>query len=238
MVAVLAVLTSIVAAAVTGVKSAGTDGQVKSDAKATQTAVDNYNNKSIKIGQSREAQPEVVVSTTGASDFHIYADVFRAGESAGTKASGTVTVSNFASLPGEVVTADGTVFTAVASNPVGNQFQASTSDTVTATNLASAIDSALGSVSATSSRDVVIINAATAGASENAITLASSTSNLVLSAAILSGGTDATDGARDNVILVRTDGKGETLADKVTPLREDVRRCGAGAALCRFYRGY
>ena len=50
-IAVLAVLTAIVAAAVTGAKSTGTDGQVKSDAKATETALDNYNNKSIRTGQ-------------------------------------------------------------------------------------------------------------------------------------------------------------------------------------------
>ena len=215
-VAVLAVLTAIVAAAVTGIKSTGVDGQVKSDAKASQTAIDNFNNKSIKTAQFPEAQPEVVVSTVGASDFHIYADVFRVGESSATKASGTVTVTNFATLPGATVTIDGIVFTGVAANPGANEFQASTSDEVTAASLNTAIIPH-PTVDATVSGAVVTINAVSAGDSGNAITLASSTGNLALSAATLSGGADVTDGAGDNVILVRTDGLGETLADKVTP---------------------
>ena len=83
-VAVLAVLTAIVAAAVTGVKSTGTDGQVKStgtdgqvksDAKASQTAIDNFGNKSIKTGQF----PDVAVSDGS----HTYVDVVDAG-TAGT----------------------------------------------------------------------------------------------------------------------------------------------------------
>ena len=74
-VAVLAVLTAIVAAAVTGVKSTGTDGQVKSDAKAAQTAIDNFGNKSIKSGQF----PDVAVSDTS----NTYVDVVDAG-TAGT----------------------------------------------------------------------------------------------------------------------------------------------------------
>ena len=82
-VAVLAVLTAIVAAAVIGVKSTGTDGQVKSDAKATQIALDNYNNKSIKARQFPEAQLDLVVSTAGASNFHINADVAGLGSGDG-----------------------------------------------------------------------------------------------------------------------------------------------------------
>ena len=76
-VAVLAVLTAIVAAAVTGVKSTGQDGQVKSDAKAAQTAIDNFGNKSIKSGQF----PDVAVTDST----HIYTDVTDAGSPAVTR---------------------------------------------------------------------------------------------------------------------------------------------------------
>ena len=110
---------------------------------------------------------------------------------AAVKASGTVTVSSFASLPGEVVTADGTAFTAVSSAPGANEFLASTSDEVTATSLASAIDSGLASVDATAGGAVATITAATAGASENSITLVSSTSSLAVSGSTLTGGKDA-----------------------------------------------
>ena len=82
-VAVLAVLTTIVAAAVTGVKSTSADGQVKGDGKAAQIAVDNYSNKSISTGQFPEVRPDAVVSTAGASNFHINADVAGVGSGDG-----------------------------------------------------------------------------------------------------------------------------------------------------------
>jgi len=74
-VAILGVLMAVVGAAVTGIKSQSTDGQVKTDAKATQTAVDNYNNKSISTGKF----PEVALSAGG----HRYADVFAVGVTGG-----------------------------------------------------------------------------------------------------------------------------------------------------------
>ena len=89
-VAIIAVLMGITAAAVTGTKSQSTEGQVKSDGKATQTAGDNFNNKSIETGKFPEVQPDSVVATAGSS-FHIYADVFRVAPSTGsapTTASG------------------------------------------------------------------------------------------------------------------------------------------------------
>lgn len=67
---ILAVLMAIVMPAVTGTKSVSVEGQVLSDAKSVQTAVDNFNNKSIKVG----AFPEVVLAT----GTHAYSDVYAA----------------------------------------------------------------------------------------------------------------------------------------------------------------
>jgi len=82
-VAIIAVLMGIVSAAVSGTKSQSVEGQVKSDGKATQTAVDNFNNKSINTGLFPEKDPDTVVTTGSASNFHIYADVFAVGSEAG-----------------------------------------------------------------------------------------------------------------------------------------------------------
>ena len=57
-VAIMGVLMAVVGAAVTGIKSSSVDGQVQSDAKATQTATDNYNNKSINTGQFPDTTPD------------------------------------------------------------------------------------------------------------------------------------------------------------------------------------
>ena len=57
-VAILGVLMAVVGAAFTGIKSSSVDGQVQSDAKASQTATDNYNNKSIKTGQFPDTTPD------------------------------------------------------------------------------------------------------------------------------------------------------------------------------------
>lgn len=72
---ILAVLMAIVMPAVTGTKSVSVEGQVLSDAKSVQTAVDNFNNKSIKVG----AFPEVVLAT----GTHAYSDVYAAVSSGG-----------------------------------------------------------------------------------------------------------------------------------------------------------
>lgn len=74
-VSILAVLMAVVVPAVTGTKSVSLEGQVKSDGKSTQTAVDNFNNKSIKTGQF----PEVALSALG----HAYSDVYGAVASGG-----------------------------------------------------------------------------------------------------------------------------------------------------------
>lgn len=73
-VAILGVLMAIVAPAVTGTKGASVEGQAKSDATATQTATDNFNNKSVKSGQF----PELALSATHAR----YGDVFKVGATA------------------------------------------------------------------------------------------------------------------------------------------------------------
>ena len=82
-VAIIGVLMGVVAASVTGTKSTSVEGQVKSDGKATQTSMDNFNNKSIKTGAFPEKLPDAVSSADGASNFHIYGDVFSVGDESG-----------------------------------------------------------------------------------------------------------------------------------------------------------
>ena len=74
-VAIIAVLMGIVSASVTGTKSQSVEGQVKSDGRASQIAVDNFSNKSIKKGQFPEKTPD--------SSGHIYSDVFAVGSDTG-----------------------------------------------------------------------------------------------------------------------------------------------------------
>jgi len=106
------------------------------------------------------------------------------------QASGTVTLTSH--IATNTVTINGVVFTCVASGATGNQYNVGT-DTVTAANLAAAINASVsaaiaGLVTATSSGTVVTITAVTPGLLGNLITLAISANGSV-SGANATGGT-------------------------------------------------
>lgn len=107
---------------------------------------------------------------------------------AGSKvaATGTITITDYTALSTDTVTVDGNALVE------GTDFDAETSNDVTATNLAAVID-AISGISASASGAVITITADTAGAAGNAITLAytdGGTAGLTLSGATLSGGDD------------------------------------------------
>jgi hypothetical protein len=110
------------------------------------------------------------------------------------QASGTVTLSSHVAT--NTVTINGVVFTAVASGATGNQYNVGT-DTVTAANLAAAINASVsaavaGLVTATSSGAVVTVTAVTPGLLGNLVTLAISANGSV-SGANATGGTQGTN---------------------------------------------
>ena len=82
-IAILGVLAAMVSAAVSGTKKGSVEGQAKSDARGTQTALDNYNNKSIAPGQFPQVTP-------GTDATNLYHDVYEVatGVRAGGKPSG------------------------------------------------------------------------------------------------------------------------------------------------------
>ena len=84
LVAILGVLMAVVGAAVTGIKSSSVDGQVQSDAKAAQTATDNYNNKSIKTGQFPDTTPDAAS--------HINQDVADVGNPSNSSGDGATVI--------------------------------------------------------------------------------------------------------------------------------------------------
>jgi phage tail sheath gpL-like len=108
------------------------------------------------------------------------------------QASGTVTLSSLVAT--DTVTVNGVVFTAVASGATGNQFNVGGSDTITATNLAVAINASVTAkvvnvVTASASGPVVTVTAVQPGLQGNMNTLAISAHGSV-SGAFLTGGTD------------------------------------------------
>lgn len=114
--------------------------------------------------------------------------------SGGVQASGTVTLSS--SVSTDTVTINGTVFTEVASGATNNQFNHGASDTITAANLAAAINASTtpniqNNVSATSALAVVTVLSKAQGTIGNFQTLAISAHGSV-SAGTLAGGTDGT----------------------------------------------
>jgi len=119
---------------------------------------------------------------------------------ASTPASGTITVAN-APNPGDTVTVNGWVYTAVASGALTNsQFNIGGSNTITATNLAAVITQHQGITEATSSGAVVTVKTALTSAFTqslapaaiaNSVGLATSNSGaFTLSGSTLSGGVD------------------------------------------------
>lgn len=108
------------------------------------------------------------------------------------KASGTITLS--AHVATDTVTINGVVFTCVASGATGNQYNQGGSDTISATNLAAAINASVtakvqGYVVASSSGAVVTVTANRPGVLGNMCTLAISAHGSA-SGATLAGGTD------------------------------------------------
>jgi phage tail sheath gpL-like len=117
----------------------------------------------------------------------------------GVQATGTVTISSMVAT--DTVTINGVVFTCVASGATGNQFNVGGSDTVTATNLAAAVNAStsakiVNAVRASSATNVVTITAMPAAAIGNLFTLAISAHGSV-SGANLTGGTDGTVASRN-----------------------------------------
>ena len=114
--------------------------------------------------------------------------------SGGVQASGTITST--AIVAADTVTINGTVFTAVASGATNNQFNIGGSQTITATNLAAAINASTtpivsNVVSASSVGPVVTVTSKEQGTVGNLGTLAISSHGTV-SGANLTGGTDGT----------------------------------------------
>lgn len=106
------------------------------------------------------------------------------------RATGTVTLASHAAT--NTVTINGVVLTAIASGATGPQYNIGGSDTLTAVNLAAAINAQAALqplVSATSSGAVVTLTATMPCALGNAVTLAISANGSV-SAARLAGGTN------------------------------------------------
>ncbi len=106
-------------------------------------------------------------------------------------ATGTITITTNPTA-GDTVTVAGVSYTCVADDAVGTQFELGTTTTITATNLAGAIG---GLVTATSATNVVTVTSTIAGVYGNGIGLATSTSNITLSGANLTGGTDYVAGS-------------------------------------------
>ena len=105
----------------------------------------------------------------------------------GTAASGTITINDFNSLGGAVITVGAATLTE------GAEWNAQDNNDTTAANLATAINN-LSDVIAVSSGNVVTVTASTDGTAGNGIVLASSdNANAEVSAATLEGGSDGTD---------------------------------------------
>lgn len=113
------------------------------------------------------------------------------------RASGTMTIVFGTLAATHTVTVAGTVLTCVTTTPAANEFQKLTDGTVTATNLAAAINAsaAINRVSATSSGAVVTVTAHQAGTVGNLIPLVSSAGGVTLSGALLTTGAGDADEA-------------------------------------------
>ncbi len=110
------------------------------------------------------------------------------------KATGTVTISGMVAT--QTVIINGTTFTCVASGATANQFNVGGTDTITATNLAAAINASVTTtiknvVVATSLAAVVTLTASVAGNTGNANTLTCAAGGSV-SGARMTGGLDGT----------------------------------------------
>lgn len=127
-------------------------------------------------------------SLIGASSSSIVVD-----EDDGVAASGTLTCTSV--IATDACSVAGVTFTAVANGatPTDVQFKIGTSDATCAANLAAAITAKLPNVVvATSALGVVTVTAAVKGLIGNQIPLTTSDSTIVVSGALLTGGTENT----------------------------------------------
>lgn len=120
------------------------------------------------------APPSVLVSTQGGA----------------AQASGTLTLTSVVATNTAAI--NGVTFTAIASGATGNQFNVGGTDTLTAANLAAAINASASSlisgyVTASSALGVVTVSSVFYGIGGNQVTLVGST-NIVASGARLTGG--------------------------------------------------
>ena len=128
------------------------------------------------------------------TDF-VFLEVWLALVSPSLYASGSVYVDASLPAPGDTVTIDGIVLTAVSAAPGVDEFLIGADEAATAGNIASAINDPLnsfvGTVTATADGvDTVEVRAASLGTAGNAITLAVTGSGMTVSGATLSGGVD------------------------------------------------
>lgn len=128
------------------------------------------------------------------TDF-VFLEVWLALVSYSTHATGTVQVLPALPAPGDTITINGIVLTAVNAAPGVDQFLIGADEFTTAANIASAINNVANSfdliVSATSGgTDTVTLRAVVAGAAGNAITLAEAGAAMVVSGATFAGGVD------------------------------------------------
>jgi len=147
-----------------------------------------------------------------------------AGDPAGKSfASGTVTFSGQPS-DGDSVTIAGTAVTFKTSGATGNQINIAGSATLTAQALKAFINAnhvaTFPTVNATGDALVITITAEAAGAAGNAITLAKSGTNLAVSAATLSGGSDDVNQAapETKVAAIAAQAIDATSADATGPV--------------------
>ncbi|GAC1606491.1 MAG: hypothetical protein NVS3B3_06770 [Aquirhabdus sp.] len=122
-------------------------------------------------------------------------DVVVNGDSS-VAASGTLTFSS-AGVATDTASINGVVFTAVASGATGNQWNVGATATISAANLASAINASAtalvsGQVTAVAASGVITLTAIAKGVTGNAITIAGGQADIVASGARLTGGVAAT----------------------------------------------
>ena len=108
-----------------------------------------------------------------------------------TPASGTFTLTS--AVATNTVVINGVTFTGVASGATGNQFNIGGTDTITAANIAAAINASVtalvsGYVTATSATNVVTVSSVFRSISGNQVTISSGAAPIVASGARLTGG--------------------------------------------------
>jgi hypothetical protein len=155
-----------------------------------------YTNSLTETNIIELGDPPLIVGpppTLNRTDF-VFLEVWLSLVAPSPRAKATITVSSIPS-PGDTVTINGNILTAVAGAPAVDQFQIGATESDTATNIYNAVNNVANSyfvdVYSTVIGDTVTIIAQSPGAVGNAITLASSVPLvMVISGANLSGGAD------------------------------------------------